>query len=190
MSILTEFISLPKKLYWDMAWKQGRYEYINWIIGNIPGHFGCNIRKLISTRFFKNAGENISVFPGVKIRGIHNLTVGNNVILGEDIFINANGGITIEDEAGIGPGTKIWSVNHVFSDLNIPITQQGYEDKPVFIGKGVWIGANCTILPGAFISEGAVISAGSVVGGKKVKPFSILAGNPARYIGTRVEDQK
>ncbi|ARV28009.1 DapH/DapD/GlmU-related protein, partial [Vibrio anguillarum] len=43
------------------------------------------------------------------------------------------------------------------------------------------IGANTTILPGVTIGEGALVGAGSVVT-KDVKPFTIVAGNPAREI--------
>ncbi|MEA1948817.1 MAG: acyltransferase [Thermodesulfobacteriota bacterium] len=186
MAFFKRMFNLLKLFSWDFSWRQGRYEYLNWVIGTIPGHLGIDLRGMLINNLFKQPGENVSIFPGVKIRGIHNLSVGKNVVLGEDVFLNANGGIFIDDEAGIGPGTKIWSVNHIFSDINVPVVEQGYEDKAVRIGKGVWIAANCTILPGAELGEGVIISAGSVVGGKKVKPFSVLAGNPARIIGSRV----
>ncbi len=182
---IVKMIKILKSFFWDLTWRQGRYEYLNWLIGNMPGHFGLALRSIFIARLFSRVGKNIKIFPGVKIRGIHKFIVGNDVVLGEDIFLNANGGIVLEDEVGIGPGSKVWSVNHVISDLDTPITEQGYEDKAVLIGKGSWIGANCTILPGAQIGEGVVVSAGSVVGGKKIKPFAMLAGNPARIIGFR-----
>lgn len=185
MIFIRNIVKLIKSLIWDFSWRQGRYEYLNWIVGSIPGHFGLGIRRLLILRYFKSVGKNVSIHPGVKIRGIHNLLVGNNVVFGADTFLNANGGIEIEDDAGFGPGTKIWSVNHIYEDISIPIIEQGFKDKKVRIGKGTWIGANCTILPGAELSGGVVVSAGSVVGGKKVKPFAILAGNPARIISFR-----
>ena len=55
-------------------------------------------------------------------------------------------------------------------------------------GPGIidcWIGANAFIMPGANLGEGTIVSAGSVVGGKAVPPYKILAGNPARVIGSR-----
>ncbi|MGD9210321.1 MAG: acyltransferase [Desulfobacteraceae bacterium] len=186
--IIKKLIKLLQSLYWDISWKQGRYEYLNLFLGRIPGHFGLAIRSLLIAPLYRSVGKNIQIFPGVKVRGIHNLSVGNSVVLGEDIFLNANGGIVLEDEVGIGPGSKVWSVNHVIDDINKPITEQGYEDKAVHIGKGVWIGANCTILPGAQIGEGVVVSAGSVVGGKKIKAFALMAGNPARIIGFRKKE--
>jgi acetyltransferase-like isoleucine patch superfamily enzyme len=55
--------------------------------------------------------------------------------------------------------------------------------KPVKIGDNVWIGRACFILPGVTIGEGSVVSAGSVVT-NDVPPYTIVAGYPARKIGT------
>ena len=49
------------------------------------------------------------------------------------------------------------------------------------IKKGASIGAKATILCGVSIGEDSMIGAGSVVT-KDVKPFSIVAGNPEKFI--------
>ena len=56
------------------------------------------------------------------------------------------------------------------------------------IGNDVWIGQNAVILPGVHIGDGAIIGANSVVG-KDVDPYSIVAGNPARVIRMRFDDE-
>ena len=56
-----------------------------------------------------------------------------------------------------------------------------FVKKPVVISRYVFIGVNSTILPGVTIGEGAVIGAGSVVL-KDVEPYTLLAGNPAKFI--------
>ena len=55
------------------------------------------------------------------------------------------------------------------------------------IGNDVWIGQNAVILPGAHIGDGAIIGANSVVG-SDVGPYTIVAGNPARVIRKRFDD--
>jgi UDP-2-acetamido-3-amino-2,3-dideoxy-glucuronate N-acetyltransferase len=53
--------------------------------------------------------------------------------------------------------------------------------------KGASIGSNATILCGITIGENALIGAGSVVT-KDVPPDSIVAGNPARIIKMRMNN--
>jgi len=58
----------------------------------------------------------------------------------------------------------------------------------VVIGNDVWIGLNSLILSGVSIGDGAVIGAGSVVA-TNVDPYAIMAGNPARLIKKRFDQQ-
>jgi acetyltransferase-like isoleucine patch superfamily enzyme len=48
----------------------------------------------------------------------------------------------------------------------------------------VFIGARAIILPGVTIGEGAAVAAGAVVTAD-VEPYAIVAGVPARVIGSR-----
>ncbi len=56
------------------------------------------------------------------------------------------------------------------------------------IGNDVWIGQNAVILPGIRIGDGAIIGANSVVG-SDVEPYTVAAGNPARAIRKRFDDE-
>lgn len=60
------------------------------------------------------------------------------------------------------------------------------EPRKVGIGHDVWIGRSAIILSGVSIGNGAVIGAGSVVT-KDVPPYSIVAGNPAKLIRYRFD---
>jgi virginiamycin A acetyltransferase len=55
------------------------------------------------------------------------------------------------------------------------------------IGNDVWIGNSVTIMPGVKIGDGAVIGTNSLVT-KDVEPYSIVAGNPAKLIRKRFDD--
>lgn len=60
--------------------------------------------------------------------------------------------------------------------------------KRVVIGNDVWIGCNVVVMPGIKIGTGAVIGAGSIVT-KDVKPYEIVAGNPATHIKYRFKQE-
>ena len=90
--------------------------------------------------------------------------------------------------------------NHQMNALSTyPFYILGWEQNPpdmadlpnkgdTVVGNDVWIGQNVTILPGTRIGDGAVIGAESVVSGV-VEPYTIVAGNPARLIRRRFDQE-
>ena len=66
------------------------------------------------------------------------------------------------------------------------------EDMPfkgdTVVENDVWIGQNAVILPGVHIGSGAIIGANSVVG-SDVAPYTIVAGNPAKPIRKRFDEE-
>ena len=67
-----------------------------------------------------------------------------------------------------------------------------FSDLPIkgdtMVGNDVWIGENATILPGVHIGDGAIIGCDSVVA-SDVPAYTIVAGNPARPIRKRFDDE-
>ena len=179
------FKKLFKRLYWDILDPDERKYYLYWFIWQIPGLFGNALRAKYLSKKFKRAGKNLTVLAGTRFRSMENLSVGNNVSIGYDNFIQALGGITIGNNVGTAPGVKIWSVNHNYKDKNLLIEDQGQTYDPVIVGNDVLIASNSFITPGVIIPDGVVVSAGSVVGKKPYKPYSVIAGNPARTIKYR-----
>lgn len=56
------------------------------------------------------------------------------------------------------------------------------------VGSDVWIGQNAVILPGVTIGDGAIIGMNSVVAAD-VEPYTVVAGNPARRIRRRFDEE-
>ena len=59
----------------------------------------------------------------------------------------------------------------------------------IIIGNDVWIGKNVTIMGGTEIGDGAVIACNSHVV-KNVEPYSIVGGNPAKFIKYRFNPEQ
>jgi virginiamycin A acetyltransferase len=68
-------------------------------------------------------------------------------------------------------------------------TIHSIRGNPLIVGHDVWIGDGVTILPSCrSVGDGAVIGAGAVVS-KDVDPYAIVAGNPAKLIRKRFDEE-
>lgn len=186
MSKKESLLTILKRMVWELKDKYGRFNYKTFLLREIPGELGLALRRRVIAPYFESCGENIRIHQGVRFRNVHRISVGNNVELGVDNFLQAGGDLIIMDNAMLGPGVKIWTVNHRFAETDRPISAQGYDRQRVIIGSNAWLGANVFVMPGVELGDGCVVSAGSVVAAKKYPPYSILSGNPARVIGSRL----
>jgi virginiamycin A acetyltransferase len=57
------------------------------------------------------------------------------------------------------------------------------------VGNDVWVGREATVLPGITIGHGAVVGAHAVVT-RDVAPYAVVAGNPAREVRRRYDDEE
>ncbi len=89
------------------------------------------------------------------------VTIGNNVILAQNIVMSG--------------------LNHVYTDINSPISLQPVTTATITIEDDCWIAANAIITAGVTIGKHSVVAGGAVVT-KNVPPFSVVAGNPAKII--------
>ncbi len=114
-----------------------------------------------------NLGQNVVVSPGV--------VLGNNVKVQNNVSIYT--GVICQDDVFLGPSM-------VFTNIVNPRSAVVRKDRYVrtMVGKGATIGANATIVCGNDIGPWAFIGAGAVIT-KAVKPYALVAGNPARQIG-------
>ena len=122
-----------------------------------------NIRSGIHLIISKNA--KLSIGSGyfnrdVKIKCFNNISIGQHVVISENV--------------------AIWDSN------GHDIIRDGYiKSAPVKIGNHVWIGVNVIILKGVTIGNNVIIAAGSVVN-KDIPSDCLIAGNPAKVIKTGV----
>lgn len=135
------------------------------VIGNNVS-FGRN-SIIECTGVLRNIGEQLIIEDGVGIAA--------------NAFIAVRGKVRIGKNCIFGPNVRIHSENHIFSDVDTPIKDQGESRIGVEIGENCWIGSGAIILDGVTIGKGCVIAAGAVVN-KNVEDFTVVGGVPARII--------
>lgn len=113
------------------------------------------------------------------------LVIGPRSWIGQQAFFHAGGGLTIGTRVGIGPGVKILTSAHELpADREVPIMDGALRFAPVVIEDGADLGVGAIILPGVTVGRGAQVGAGAVVT-RDVPPYAIVAGVPAKQIGSR-----
>jgi maltose O-acetyltransferase len=112
------------------------------------------------------------------------ITIGRRTVINQQCSLDGRGGLTIGDYVNISPGVWVLTDSH---DMHDPLFPEILS--PVTIGDHVWIGSRALILPGVTLGEGAVVAAGAVVT-NNVEPYTVVAGVPARPIGTRSRNLK
>lgn len=151
--------------------------------------FGEKIRKKLKVFFwrhyFKSMGESVTIHPSVMIRNPENIVIGNNSNINHGCEIYGAGGLTIGTGTLLAYNILVFTDSRKFKSKEPLKTLRGRTKNPVTIGDDVWIGAGAIIMPGVNIGSHSIVAAGSVVT-KDVEEWSIVGGNPAKKIGTRV----
>lgn len=131
-------------------------------------------------------GNNVYVGHYAILKGYYKnrLVVGDNVWIGQHCFLHSAGGLSIENNVGIGPGVIITSARHIEEGRNSPILFSDVSMDPVVLQEGCNIGVNAVILSGVTIGRGAQIGAGAVVV-EDVPDYAVATGVPARVQGFR-----
>lgn len=142
------------------------------------------IKEFFAKKIFKNCGNNVNIGKGARFGNGKSIIIGNNSSIGVNCKVPNN--IIIGDDVMMGPNVTIYGSNHEFIRTDIPMIQQGYRSyPPIIIEDDVWIGGNSIIMPGLVIKKGTIIGAGAVVT-KNFPEYSIVGGNPAKLIKSRI----
>lgn len=147
-----------------------------------------DLRKLKRYKLAK-VGNNVRIIEGFTVGKSENLEIEDDVFIGGDAFIDAQGKIIIKSGTMIGTRFTCISANHNYDGNKlecIPFDNKLIV-KPIIINENVWIGNCVSIIPGVEIGEGAVVAMGTVVN-KDVPALAIVAGNPMKIIKYRDED--
>ena len=121
-----------------------------------------------------------NVLPSCRIWQPWKLTMGAYACLSENVDCYTVDEISIGDQATVSQGVKLCAAGHDITSKIMELTH-----KPIMIGANAWVAGWSIILPGVTIGEGAVVGAGSVVA-KDVEPWTVVVGNPAKFIKKRV----
>jgi lipopolysaccharide O-acetyltransferase len=111
------------------------------------------------------------------------LVIGDWVSIREDVVLSASEKIVIEPYVVMAGRCVVIDSTHTWDDGYPRITQNPSKTAPIRIRMGSWLCERSIVLRGTDIGAFSIVSANSVVQGH-FPDFSIIAGSPARVVGS------
>jgi acetyltransferase-like isoleucine patch superfamily enzyme len=166
-------------------------------LASVPG--GRYIRALWQVVYSRKAvhgkvsiSRDVRIGSGTVVRSLHGLQISRGVAIGRNCTVEVDGSIGVKTVIAANVGI-VGRADHSIDEVGVAILDSTWVgDRPstnrdvVDIGDDVWIGYGAIVLSGIRVGHGAVVAAGSVVT-QDVAPFAIVAGNPAKPVGERLQ---
>ena len=138
------------------------------------------LKNFLLRLFGAKLGAGFQIKPCVNIKYPWLLTIGNNVWIGEDVWIDNLVMVTIGSNVCVSQGALLLTGSHDYKKTSFNLITGS-----IILEDGAWIGAKATVNQGVIIETHAVLTSGSVAT-KNLDPYSIYQGNPAVKVRDRV----
>ncbi|MEY3399120.1 MAG: hypothetical protein RL220_1714 [Bacteroidota bacterium] len=140
---------------------------------------GNSHRRFWLRLFGAKVGKGVVIKPRVIIKYPWKLEIGDHAWIGEQVWIDNLGKVTIGSHSCLSQGAMLLCGNHDYTKIAFDLMV-----GDITLEDGVWIGARSTVCPGALCRSHSVLSVGSVLVGE-MEAYSIYRGNPAVKIRER-----
>lgn len=150
------------------------------ILSGVPS---MHIRNFVLRNIYgMNIARGAVLMGNFRLRRPSRIRIGKGTVVGERVELDGRASLFIGEQVNISSEVMIYTLQH---DYKAP----GFENSgaPVIVEDYVWLSTRSILLPGIRIGKGAIVAAGAVVT-KDVPPFAVVAGVPAKQIGTRPQD--
>lgn len=138
------------------------------------------ILVLLLRLFGAKVGKGAMIKPSVNIKYPWLLQLGDNVWIGEKVWIDNLVQVRIGDNACLSQGALVLTGSHNYKKTSFDLIT-----GEITIEEGAWICADAVITSGTKVGAHAVLTASSVANAD-LEPYSIYQGNPAVKIRDRI----
>ncbi|MEZ4774543.1 MAG: WcaF family extracellular polysaccharide biosynthesis acetyltransferase [Bacteroidia bacterium] len=139
-----------------------------------------SLKVFLLRLFGARIGQRVNIKPSVNIKYPWLLDLGNDVWIGENVWIDNLAKITIKDNVCLSQGAMLLTGNHNYSRTGFDLMVD-----EIILEEGVWIGAKSVVCPGVTCRTHSILAVGSVAT-RELEPYGIYQGNPAQKVRERV----
>mgnify|MGYP000615540311 CR=1 FL=1 len=137
--------------------------------------FALQFRRMLADHLFAECGENCRFFKAISMTYGHNIELGDNVVVHDNVHLDDRGKLTIGDRASISDNVHLYSHDHDVVD------QTDVENYHTTVGEDARVTYDAMVRAGCRVGENAVVGARSVVQGD-VPDHHVAAGIPAKSL--------
>lgn len=136
-------------------------------------------RRTLLRLFGAKVGKKVHIYPSAIVYFPWNLSIGDYSSIGEDALVYNLGKCCIGANVTISQRAHLCGGSHDYLDSSLPLLK-----TPISIDDDSWICTDAFVGPGVYVGRGAVVAACAVVT-KNVDEWSVVGGNPAKFIKRR-----
>lgn len=162
--------SKVKRAFWFM--------FNAFFLRNPYNPFG-GLKRGVLRMFGAEIGKGVIIKPAVNIKYPWFLSIGDHTWIGENVWIDNLGKVTIGSNVCISQGALLLCGNHDYKKTSFDLIVGDIE-----LEDGVWIGAKAIVTSSVLCKSHAILTAGSVAS-KDLEAYSIYRGNPAEFVRDR-----
>ncbi|WP_433625718.1 acyltransferase [Halomicrococcus sp. NG-SE-24] len=137
--------------------------------------FALRFRRMLAKHLFEECGDGCRFFKGITFTYGHNISVGDNTVVHDDVHLDDRGRLTIGDRVSISDGVHVYSHDHDVVD------QTRVENYHTIVEDDARLTYDSMIRAGVKVGENAIVGAKSVVP-KDVPAHHIAVGQPAKSV--------
>lgn len=141
-------------------------------------------RRFLLRCFGARIDPTARIYPGVEVWYPPNLAMAAHACLGRDVTCYNMDRIELGAWATVSQGAHLCTGTHDVDDADFQLVT-----RPITVGANAWIAAEAFVGPGVIVGEGAVLGARAVTF-RHLDPWTIYAGNPARELRRRLEQDR